>query len=152
MVVRIDDPRRFRTDPVTGEVYQVLSYIDENGQEVPDPEPLVLPIDIATHRTLADIVRDAVRGEMLAQEAREAGFETFDEADDLSVEDDPSSFDTERTQYERFYDPQPPVAAAPAAGGPPEGGGAAAPPSSPDPKNAESSGDKSRASSGASGT
>lgn len=63
------------------------------GAEVPDPTPMQPPVGYKRQPSLADQIRQMVISERLAQEAAEAGAETFDEADDFDVGDDydPSS-------------------------------------------------------------
>lgn len=58
------------------------------GAEVPDPTPMQPPIGYKRQPSLADQIRQMVISERLAQEAAEAGAETFDEADDFDVGDD----------------------------------------------------------------
>lgn len=77
------------------------SALDKNGHEMPDPRPLVPAVDLRREPTLAERIRDSVRSERLAQEARSAGAETFEESEDFNVGDDydPSS------PYEEDFDP-----------------------------------------------
>lgn len=88
---------KYDIDPFTGEIRLIM---DEVGHEVPDPNPMSVPLGMKKPETLAETVRRLVRSERFNQEREEAGEETFDEADDFDVEDfDPT------TPYEVFFDP-----------------------------------------------
>jgi len=63
--------------------------LNKDGTPILDPTPLAPPIGYKKAPSMIDIVRDMVRGERLKQEALAAGFETFDEADDFDVDDEP---------------------------------------------------------------
>lgn len=58
------------------------------------------PIGFKPAPSLADQIREMVRSERLAREVAEAGFETFEEADDFDIGDD---FDPS-TPYEESFD------------------------------------------------
>lgn len=76
---------------------------NERGQEIPDPTPMQPPVGFTRQPSIAEQIRQMVRSEKLAQEAAAAGFETFEEADDLDVEDD-DTFDR-TSPYEANFDP-----------------------------------------------
>lgn len=59
------------------------------GREFPDPTPMSPPVGYVKQDSLAEQIRRVVRSEKLAMEAEAAGYETFDEADDFDIEDDP---------------------------------------------------------------
>lgn len=82
-------------DPQTGEVLQ-----DEHGREIPDPNPVEVPLGMKRPETLAEQVQRLVRTSVSAY-AEMHGEETFAEADDLEVDDD---FDPS-TPYEVDFDP-----------------------------------------------
>lgn len=88
---------KYDVDPHTGEIRLIM---DNQGHEVPDPNPVAVPAGFKRPETLAEQVRRLVRSERFNQEREEAGEETFDEADDFDVED----FDPQ-TPYEVFFDP-----------------------------------------------
>lgn len=92
-------------DPATAEPARRRSrqddYLDSRGREKPDPIPLSPPIGYKKHPSLAEQIRSMVRSERLSQEARQAGMETFDEADDFDVGED---YDP-RSPYEENFDP-----------------------------------------------
>lgn len=75
--------------------------LDFRGREIPDPTPIAPPIGYKRQPSLAEQIRAMVRSERLAQEAEQAGFETFEEADDFNVGDD---FDP-HSPYENDFDP-----------------------------------------------
>lgn len=75
--------------------------LDENGHELPDPVPLVMPAGFKRPETLAEQVQRLVRGS-LSRQAQEAGFESFEESEDFELPDDP---DDPTTPYEEYFDP-----------------------------------------------
>lgn len=75
-----DDPR------------QEYSKLDEFGRELPDPVPMAPPVGYKKVPSMVDTIRDMIRSEKLRQYALEQGAETFDEADDLDI-DDPDDFE-----------------------------------------------------------
>lgn len=79
---------------------------DSRGREIPDPTPMQPPVGYNPQPSLAQQIRQMVVSERLAMEAREAGAETFEEADDFDVGDD---FEAERhSPYEANFDPMTP--------------------------------------------
>lgn len=82
---------------------QSKARIDELGREIGDPTPLAIPIKHRREETQDERIKRLVRSERLAQEAANAGFETFEEADDFDVGDD---FDP-TSPYEEVFDPRP---------------------------------------------
>lgn len=80
----------------------VISDIDERGAEVLDSTPIAPPIGYqARGKTMMEIVREMVISEKLAQDAANAGYETFEESEDFDVDDD---YDPS-TPYENDFDP-----------------------------------------------
>lgn len=77
-----------------------MSKLDMYGSEVPDQTPVAIPAYIKKWDQ-RDSIREMIR-EALSREAEEAGYESFEEADDFDVGDDydPSS------PYEEEFDPQ----------------------------------------------
>lgn len=63
--------------------------LDELGRELPDSTPLEPPLNYQKTPSLSDQIRDLIRSEKLKQAAEEAGYESFDDADDFEIEDDP---------------------------------------------------------------
>lgn len=70
--------------------------------ETPDPKPMQLPSGFKRPETLAEQVRRLVRSERFAQQVHDDGFETFEEADDFDVDDDPPD---PSTPFEPVFDP-----------------------------------------------
>lgn len=59
------------------------------GAEQPDPTPMAPPVGYNRQPTMIEHIRNMVRSEELRRAAAAAGAESFDEADDFDVEDDP---------------------------------------------------------------
>lgn len=106
--------------------------LNERGHEVPDSTPMTLPIGFTPPPTMVEMIRMYIRRELSQAAAQHTEAETFEEAEDFDVEDDPVD---PSTPYEAVFDPPPPSpavdapqaqAASPAASGP------AVPPSSPE--------------------
>jgi len=81
------------TDPLPGteqqEVFEqsVQSlYLDSEGREVPNPLPIAPPVGYRKQPTIADQMRQMIR--MASYEARTAGAETEEEANDFDVGED----------------------------------------------------------------
>jgi len=75
---------------------------DEFGRELPDTTPVARPAGFRPPPTLTEQIRRMVRGE-LSQQAAAAGQETFEEADDFDVDDDPPD---PTTPWELTFDQQ----------------------------------------------
>jgi hypothetical protein len=56
--------------------------------ETPDPTPVAAPISMRKSPSIFDHVRDMIRREM-SEAAEAAGYESFEDADDFDVDDDP---------------------------------------------------------------
>lgn len=76
---------------------------DDDGRELMDPTPIAPPIGYKKSPTIAEQIRTMIRSEKLRQEAEEAGYESFEEADDFDVGDD---FDP-KSPYEEVFEPMP---------------------------------------------
>lgn len=76
--------------------------LNKDGTPVLDPTPMAPPIGYKKTPSMVEIVRDMVRGERLRQEALESGHETFEEAEDFDVGDEPDQL---RSPYENDFDP-----------------------------------------------
>lgn len=76
--------------------------LNQDGTPVLDPTPMAPPIGYKKTPSMVEIVRDMVRGERLRQEALESGHETFEEAEDFEIGDDP---DLLRSPYENDHEP-----------------------------------------------
>lgn len=64
-----------------------IARLNEAGQEVLDDTPVALPVRFKRPQNLIEQVREVIHQEGLR--AAEAGFESFEEADDFDVDDDP---------------------------------------------------------------
>lgn len=74
--------------------------LNAKGHEVPDPVPMAPPVGFTRSPSIAEQIRNMVRSERLRQEAEAAGMETFEEANDFEVDEDPES----RSGYENDED------------------------------------------------
>lgn len=63
--------------------------LNEDGTAKLDPTPMAPPIGYKKHPSIFEVVRNMVTSEKLAQQAREAGAETFEESEDFEVGDEP---------------------------------------------------------------
>lgn len=75
--------------------------LDEKGREILSSKPLRIPVGFEEPEPLADMVRRLIRTNASVV-AAEAGMETFEEANDFDIEDDPVD---PHTPYETFFDP-----------------------------------------------
>lgn len=111
--------------------------LDSKGREYMDSTPMAPPVGYKREPTIAERIRDMVRGEHLRNAALAAGAETFEEADDFDIPDD-DTYDPS-TPYEEVFEPElaaaGPSVPAPAAGGEGGGGDPTAPPPAPDPSH-----------------
>jgi len=107
------------------------AFLNVMGQEVPDPTVIEPPLGYVPQPDLMEQMRAMVRNE-LSRIAEQQEFESFEEADDFDIDDDPVDYSS---PYELYFDPeegQPPGPIEPA----PEpvkagGGGGEPPPESP---------------------
>lgn len=75
--------------------------LDAKGREVPDPKPLALPLGFKRPETLQEQVQRLIRTSMSAY-AQAHDQESFEDADDFDIEDDPLD---PSTPYEMEFDP-----------------------------------------------
>lgn len=80
---------------------QASAGIDQLGREVPDPVPTQAPIGYTPPTQLEQLIKQYVRRELSAAAGAEQ-YETFEDADDFDIEDDPLD---PLTEYERVFDP-----------------------------------------------
>lgn len=76
--------------------------LNADGTMNVDPTPIAPPIGYKKHPSMVEIVRDMVRSEKLAQAAREAGAETFEESEDFDVGDEGPLL---QSPWENDFDP-----------------------------------------------
>lgn len=79
-----------------------MATLTHRGAEVLDQTPVALPLGL--HRSRDTPLHQRIRQMILkAKQEEHEGYESFEDADDFTVEDDPSSFDTS-TPYEEHFD------------------------------------------------
>lgn len=74
--------------------------LDEHGLEVPDPTPMEIPVAMRRPETSDERIRRII-AHSLSVRAAEAGLESFEEADDFDIEDDPID---PSTPWEKDFD------------------------------------------------
>ena len=79
----------------------VSERLDKYGHEMPDPKPVEMPAGFKRPESLAETVQRLVRHQV-SEEAAAAGYETFEEASDFDIPDDPID---PNTPYEVEFDP-----------------------------------------------
>lgn len=75
--------------------------LNELGQEVPDPTPMAPPVGYTPRPSLSEQIREMVRSERLRMEAEMLGAESFEDADDFDISDDPVD---PSTPYESVFE------------------------------------------------
>lgn len=118
-----------------GDGVQVGSAIGKDGREYPDPLPLAPPVGFHAPDDLMTTIKKMVHHEEFNRRLDEEGFDTFEDAGDFDVIDDPPD---PLTPHERLFmppdePPAPPAAVSPAP--PPPDPGPAAPTPPPAPPN-----------------
>lgn len=88
-------------DQIVQKLREYSTYNDK-GEEIPDPRPVALPVGITTPVPLGDRIRQLVLNEIVKRDLHAAGIETFDEADDFDVPDEPID---RMTPFEETFDP-----------------------------------------------
>lgn len=76
-----------------------------DGKELPDPVPMAPPVGYKRQPSMVEHIRSMVRSERLRMEAEAAGMESFEDADDFDVPDDPEP----ASRYEVPDDLEPPA-------------------------------------------
>lgn len=74
----------------------------DTGSFIPDPTPMAPPIGYKKQPSMVELVREMVRSERLRQEVEAAGQETFEEAEDFDIGDDPPDL---KSGWENDFDP-----------------------------------------------
>lgn len=104
-------------DVVDPDGIQVRSFLSGDGRyEYPDPVPMAPPIGYKPEPDLGELIRSLVHRE-LSKVAGASELDTFEEAEDFDIEDDPLD---PLTPYEKVFEPPPPQTALPAAPSPVE--------------------------------
>lgn len=81
---------------------QASSGIGVDGKEYPDPVPMAPPIGYTPPQDLMTMIRQMIRAEDFRKKLESEGVETFEEADDFDIEDDPLD---PLTVYEKIFYP-----------------------------------------------
>lgn len=77
--------------------------LNDFGYEVLDPTPMEPPLNYKQQPSLHEQIRDMIRSERLRQEVMAQGYETFEEADDFHMDEDPEPW----APYEEQFEPTP---------------------------------------------
>lgn len=91
------------------ELENKLCSYNSKGEEIPDPTPVALPVGFERPVPLGERIRALVHSEVLRRGLEEVEAETFDDADDFDIPDDPID---PSTPYEESFDPSRPGAIA----------------------------------------
>jgi hypothetical protein len=83
---------------------QATSEIGADGKEYPDPVPMAPPVGYRPPPTIMEMIQTMIRSEQLRTQLDAQGFDTFEEAEDFDIEDDPLD---PHTPYEAVFDPPP---------------------------------------------
>lgn len=79
---------------------------NEKGQEIPDPRPIEVPLGLRRPKDIHEMIHDALRGERMRIAAERAGVESFEEANDFELDEEPdlvSKYEL-RPMQEEYYD------------------------------------------------
>lgn len=79
-----------------------MSRLDELGREIPDGSPLTIPSGFRRPPTLEEQIHRLLFRQRLNDAAALQGKESFEDANDFDIEDDPVD---PNTPYEPFFDP-----------------------------------------------
>lgn len=79
-----------QTNEVTPSIFPSLRFrrLNARRQEMPDPTPMAPPIGYKKQESMSELVRKMVRS-ALQEHAAQTGHESFEEADDFDIDDDP---------------------------------------------------------------
>jgi hypothetical protein len=80
-----------------------LAFLNLMGQEVPDPTIIDPPLGYIQQPDLMELMRRMIRSEF-SNAIDQTQFETFEEADDFDIDDDPVDYSS---PYEQYFDPSP---------------------------------------------
>lgn len=80
-----------------------FAFLNIDGHEVPDPTIVDPPLGYIRQPDLMELMRRMIRNE-LSEVAQATEFESFEDADDFEVDDDPVDYSS---PYEEFFDPAP---------------------------------------------
>lgn len=74
-----------------------------DGKEYGDPTPMAPPAHIGRAESNAEMIRRMIQNELSSRASME-GYESFEEAEDFDIDDDPAD---PHTPYEAVFDPPP---------------------------------------------
>lgn len=83
-------------------VRPTLSTYNDAGQEICDPDPLSIPVKFRRPMSVAEEVAKLMRNPEFRRRLDDLGLESFDEADDFNIPDDPID---PLTPYEDGFEP-----------------------------------------------
>lgn len=72
---------------------------DKKGREIPDQTPIEVPLQFRGGESMEDRLRRIIRTEM-SRHAQDNGHETWEEANDFEISDDPTDFPTHHEMSE----------------------------------------------------
>jgi len=105
LLEKIKDTLRRRPPRITREEYlekMLRRGYNPDGSPNMDPVPLAPPIGYKHQPSMVEIVRDMIKSNNLALAAAQGGKETFEEAEDFDIPDDPVQL---VSQWENQHDP-----------------------------------------------
>lgn len=86
----MSDEKKIPPSALNDDGEQILAFLVEDGRkEFGDPVPVAPPVGMTRPLTTEERFRRIIRSEHLARIADSQGVDTFDEAEDFDVEDDP---------------------------------------------------------------
>lgn len=105
MKVKPKEPRVSGNESTTPERVVKKAHLkyDEQGREMMDPTPIAPPIGYKKSKSITEQIREMIRSEKLAQEANNLEMESFAEADDFDMAEDPDP----KSPYEEQFEPVP---------------------------------------------
>jgi len=77
-----------------------MSKLDEKGNEIPDPTPVSIPVQLRRQESMDERIRRIIQ-HSASMHAQSLGLESFEEADDFDIEDDPID---PSTPWEKHFD------------------------------------------------
>lgn len=80
-----------------------FAFLNINGHEVPDPTIVDPPLGYIRQPDLMELMRRMIRSE-LSTVVENTEYESFEEADDFDIDDDPVDYSS---PYEEYFDPAP---------------------------------------------
>lgn len=86
----MSDPKKIPLRALNDDGEQILAFLSEDGRkEMGDPTPIAPPVGMTRPLTTEERFRRIIRSEHLARIADAQGADTFEEAEDFDIDDDP---------------------------------------------------------------